>query len=170
LSLRLQGSSQECDGRGFLSADSSSIVGIVAVCVLIVADGFFVAGEFALVKIRAPPIEQLVAEGNRTAKVVQTQLQHLDTYIAATQLGITFASLALGWIGDLSLAHLIEPLFSWMGESAAEALSYSLAIAISFTLITAGHIILGELVLKSIALQRSEGTRNGYLARPFFEK
>lgn len=145
--------------------DSSSIVGIVAVCVLIVANGFFVAGEFALVRIRATRIEQLVAEGNRTAKVVQTQLQHLDSYIAATQLGITLASLALGWIGEPSLAHLIEPLFAWVGGSAAEALSHSLAIAISFTLISAGHIILGELVPKSIALQRSEGTAF-FVARP----
>lgn len=145
--------------------DSSSIVGIVAVCALIVANGFFVAGEFALVRIRATRIDQLVAEGNRTAKVVQTQLQHLDTYIAATQLGITLASLALGWIGEPSLAHLIEPLFAWVDGSAAEALSHSLAIAISFTLITAGHIILGELVPKSIALQRSEGTVF-FVARP----
>ncbi len=137
--------------------DISSLVGIVAVVALIAANGFFVAGEFALVKIRSTRINQLAEEGNRTAKIIQTQLEHLDTYIAATQLGITLASLALGWIGEPSLAHLIEPLFAWIGGTAAEALTHTLAIVISFTIITAGHIILGELVPKSIALQRTEG-------------
>jgi putative hemolysin len=136
--------------------DISSLVGLVAVIALIAANGFFVAGEFALVKIRATRINQLAKEGNKTAKVIQTQLAHLDTYIAATQLGITLASLALGWIGEPSLAHLIDPLFAWIGGPAAEALTHTLAVIISFTIITAGHIILGELVPKSIALQRSE--------------
>jgi putative hemolysin len=136
--------------------DTSSLLGIVAVLALIAANGFFVAGEFALVKIRATRINQLAEEGNRTAKVIQTQLAHLDRYIAATQLGITLASLALGWIGEPSLAHLIDPLFAWIGGPAAEALTHTFAVIISFTIITAGHIILGELVPKSIALQRTE--------------
>ncbi len=147
--------------------DISSLVGVVAVVALIAANGFFVAGEFALVKIRATRIKQLVEEGNKTAKVIQTQLEHLDTYIAATQLGITLASLALGWIGEPSLAHLIEPLFAWIGGAAAQALTHSLAIIISFTLITAGHIILGELVPKSIALQRTEGAVF-FVSRPLY--
>src|SRR3989442_6872645 len=138
--------------------DISSLVGIVAVVALIAANGFFVAGEFALVKIRSTRINQLAEEGNRTAKIIQTQLQHLDTYIAATQLGITLASLALGWIGEPSLANLIEPLFAWVGGAAAEELAHSAAIALSFALITAGHIILGELVPKAIALHRYEST------------
>src|SRR5437667_1304298 len=136
--------------------DISSIIGLVAVLALIATNGFFVAGEFALVKIRTTRINQLVEEGNRTAKVIQTQLAHLDRYIAATQLGITLASLALGWIGEPSLAHLIDPLFAWIGGSAAEAITHTIAVIISFTIITAGHIILGELVPKSIALQRPE--------------
>jgi putative hemolysin len=137
--------------------DIGSLVGLVAVLVLIAANGFFVAGEFALVKIRITRINELVAEGNKTAKVIQEQLAHLDRYIAATQLGITLASLALGWVGEPSLAHLIEPLFAWIGGHAAEALTHTLAVIISFAIITAGHIILGELVPKSIALQRPEG-------------
>lgn len=136
--------------------DTSSIVGLVAVAALIAANGFFVAGEFALVKIRVTRINQLADEGNRTAKIIQSQLIHLDTYIAATQLGITLASLALGWIGEPSLAHLVEPLFAWIGGTAAEALTHTLAIIVSFIIITAGHIILGELVPKSLALQRPE--------------
>ena len=139
------------------SVDISSLLGLIAVLVLIATNGFFVAGEFALVKIRSTRIKQLVTEGNKTARVVQNQIEHLDTYIASTQLGITLASLALGWIGEPALAHLVEPLFAWIGGEAAEALTHSLAIAISFSLITAGHIILGELVPKPIALQRTEG-------------
>lgn len=136
----------------------SAIIGIVAVLALIAANGFFVAGEFSLVKIRSTRIDQLVEEGSGTARVIQAQIQYLDTYIAATQLGITLASLALGWIGEPSLAHLVEPLFAWIGGPTAAAFAQGLAIAISFALITAGHIILGELVPKSIALQRTERT------------
>lgn len=141
-----------------------SLLGVLAVFVLIATNGFFVAAEFALVKVRATRIEQLVNEGKGAARVVQYQIHHLDTYIAATQLGITLASLALGWIGEPSLAHLVEPLFAWTG-ALAEGLSHSLAVAISFFLITAGHIILGELVPKAIALQRDEATVF-FVARP----
>ncbi|GCE19415.1 hemolysin family protein [Dictyobacter kobayashii] len=138
--------------------DVSSLFGLLAVFALVAANGFFVAGEFALVKIRTTRVAQLVAEGNAKAKVVEKEVQHLDTFIAATQLGITLASLALGWIGEPSLAHLVEPLFLWIGGTTAVALSHTLAVAISFILITIFHIVLGELVPKSIALQRSEGT------------
>src|SRR5713101_10125733 len=106
---------------------------MLAVCVLVAANSFFVAAEFGLVKVRQTRIDELVAEGKSAANVVQAQLQHLDSYIAATQLGITLASLALGWIGEPSLAHLIEPVFTWIGGPAAEALAQGLAIAISFT-------------------------------------
>lgn len=147
--------------------DVNSIFGVVAVFALVAANGFFVAGEFALVKIRTTRISQLVAEGNVTAKVVQKEIQHLDTFIAATQLGITLASLALGWIGEPSLAHLVEPIFLWVGGAATEAISHTVAVAISFMLITIIHIVLGELVPKSIALQRSEGTAF-FVARPLY--
>lgn len=151
-------------GRIISLMEFASLFGVLAVFVLIAANGFFVAAEFALVKVRATRIDQLVNEGKSVAKVVQQQIQHLDTYIAATQLGITLASLALGWIGEPSLAHLVEPLFAWAG-ALAEGLSHSLAVAISFVLITAGHIILGELVPKAIALQRDE-TTVFFVARP----
>ncbi|GCF09703.1 hemolysin family protein [Dictyobacter arantiisoli] len=147
--------------------DVSSIVGLIAVFALVGANGFFVAGEFALVKVRATRVEQLVTEGNKTAQVVRAQVQHLDTFIAATQLGITLASLALGWIGEPSLAHLIEPLFLWLGGVAAEAITHTIAVIISFLLITIFHIVLGELVPKSIALQRAEGTAL-FVARPLY--
>jgi putative hemolysin len=145
--------------------DAGSLVGVLAVFALVAANGFFVAAEFGLVKVRQTRIDELVAEGKSVAKVVQDQLRHLDNYIAATQLGITLASLALGWIGEPSLAHLIEPLFAFAGGAAATELAHSAAIAISFFLITLFHIVLGELVPKSIALQRSEGTAL-FVARP----
>ncbi len=145
--------------------DISSLVGLATVALLIATNGFFVAGEFALVKIRTTRINQLAEEGNKTAKIIQKQIAHLETYIAATQLGITLASLALGWIGEPSLAHLIDPLFAWIGGPAAQALTHTLAVVISFTIITAGHIILGELVPKSLALQRSEETAF-FVSRP----
>ena len=137
--------------------DTGSLLGVLAVFALVGANGFFVAAEFALVKIRTTRVEQLVAQGNRLARIVQQQTTHLDNYIAATQLGITLASLALGWIGEPSLAHLIEPLFQWVGNGvAAQDIANTAAIIISFILITGFHIVLGELVPKSIALQRTE--------------
>ncbi len=145
--------------------DAGSFVGVLAVFALVAANGFFVAAEFGLVKVRQTRIDELAAEGKSVARVVQDQLRHLDNYIAATQLGITLASLALGWIGEPSLAHLIEPLFAFAGGAAATELAHSAAIAISFFLITMFHIVLGELVPKSIALQRSEGTAL-FVARP----
>jgi len=137
--------------------DTGSLLGVLAVFVLVATNGFFVAAEFALVKVRVTRIEQLVQEGNAIARIVQRQVSHLDSFIAATQLGITLASLALGWVGEPSLAHLIEPLFQWVGNiSTAEGISHTIAIIVSFALITGFHIVLGELVPKSIALQRTE--------------
>ncbi len=137
--------------------DTGSLLGVLAVFALVALNGFFVAAEFALVKVRVTRIEQLVMEGNALARILQRQTAHLDSYIAATQLGITLASLALGWIGEPSLSHLIEPLFQWVGNvSTAEGIANTIAIALSFVLITGFHIVLGELVPKSIALQRTE--------------
>ncbi|HEY7020058.1 MAG TPA: hemolysin family protein [Ktedonobacterales bacterium] len=135
----------------------ATVLGILAVFVLVGANAFFVAAEFSLVKVRATRIEQLAGEGRAAAGVVRGQLTHLDNYIAATQLGITLASLALGWIGEPALAHLVEPLLAPLtGTLIAEQVTGTLAIAISFTLITSLHIVMGELVPKSVALQRTE--------------
>jgi putative hemolysin len=153
--------------KGPFQLDAGSLVGVLAVFVLVATNGFFVAAEFGLVKVRHTRIDELAAEGKRIAKVVQDELRHLDNYIAATQLGITLASLALGWIGEPSLAHLIEPLFAFAGGTTSTELAHSAAIAISFFLITMFHIVLGELVPKSIALQRSEGTAL-FVARPLY--
>ena len=128
---------------------------------LVLANGFFVATEFALVSVRRTRVQQLAADGNRRAHQVLGQLNHLDTYIAATQLGITMASLALGWIGEPAVATLIEPLIASIGlipETSRDALTHTVAFVIAFSLITTLHIVLGELAPKSLALQRPEET------------
>jgi CBS domain containing-hemolysin-like protein len=132
--------------------------GLLAVVVLVLLNGFFVATEFSLVSVRRTRIDELVAAGHRSAVVVQHALQRLDPYIAATQLGITMASLALGWIGEPALAHLIEPLLGFLPQNLVITTAHTLAVTIAFVIITALHIVLGELAPKSIALQRPEST------------
>src|SRR5512134_1510775 len=125
-----------------------SAVGLLAVALLVVANGFFVAAEFALVAARRSRIEQLAAEGNVSAQVVRELLRHLDAYVAACQLGITIASLALGWLGAPELAGVIEPLLHPVVGRFAPATAHAAAIAVAFTIITGLHIVLGELAPK----------------------
>ena len=128
---------------------------------LVLANGFFVATEFALVSVRRTRVQQIAAEGDRRANQVLGELGNLDTYIAATQLGITMASLGLGWIGEPAVAHLIEPLIGslqFIPEGSRETITHTASFAIGFSTITALHIVLGELAPKSIALQRAEQT------------
>jgi putative hemolysin len=134
------------------------LIGIPAVIVLVVANGFFVAAEFSLVAVRRSRVAELVTAGRINATALQRAVDNLDAHLAATQLGITISSLALGWIGEPALAHLIEPLLGGLPRSLAAAGSHGLAVAIAFVIITALHIVLGELAPKSLALQRSEGT------------
>jgi len=129
---------------------------LIAVIFLVLANGFFVASEFALVGIRRSRVESLASQGHRGAHTVQAALKDLDRYIAGTQIGITIASIALGWIGEPALAHLIEPALETIIPSAALALSHVLAFAISFGIITFLHVVFGELVPKSLALQQTE--------------
>ena len=90
----------------------TNTIGILLVFVLVAANGFFVAAEFSLVAVRRSRVAQLVAAGRRNAQVLQRAVDNLDAYLAATQLGITISSLALGWIGEPALAHRIEPFLS----------------------------------------------------------
>mgnify|MGYP001286687618 CR=1 FL=1 len=133
--------------------------GLLAVLVLVAANGYFVAAEFSLVAVRRSRVAELVAAGRLNAKALERALDHLDANLAATQLGITISSLGLGWIGEPALAHLIEaPLARLVGPAAAGLSPYAISVAIAFIVITALHIVLGELAPKSLALQRSEGT------------
>ncbi|MBA3517829.1 MAG: HlyC/CorC family transporter [Rhizobiales bacterium] len=122
------------------------------------ANGFFVAAEFSLVAVRRSRVDQLVAEGRAGAARLKRAVDHLDSHLAATQLGITMSSIALGWIGEPALAGLIEPLFAGLPQSLAWLATHTVAVVIAFAIITTLHIVIGELMPKSLALQRSERT------------
>ncbi len=126
---------------------------ILLVFLLVLANGFFVAAEFALVGVRRSRIEILARAGNRRARLLIQVLDNLNGYISATQLGITMASLALGWIGEPVFAHLLEgPLAGRVSQPVLDTISFALA----FTVITFLHIVVGELAPKTLALERTE--------------
>jgi CBS domain containing-hemolysin-like protein len=131
---------------------------LIAVMALVFANGFFVAAEFAIVTVRKTRVDQLIAEGNWRAHAVRRAVSDPDSYIAATQLGITMASIGLGWIGEPALASVIEPSLAIMPSLLAATTAHTIAVAISFAIITALHIVLGELAPKTIALERPEST------------
>ncbi len=139
--------------------------GVAAVLVLVALNGFFVATEFAIVAVRRSRLEQLAAQGNPSARVATDVVRHLDAYIAACQLGITMASLGLGWVGEPALAHLVEPAMEALVGRFAPAASHAVSGAVSFTLITGLHIVVGELAPKGLALQKTDGTAL-WVARP----
>lgn len=128
------------------------------VVVLVLLNGYFVASEFSLVAVRKTRIDELVRKGNRAAILVQRALNNLESFISATQLGITIASLALGWIGEPAISHFIEPYLQFLPENIAAFSSHTVSVALAFSLITFLHIVLGELAPKTIALQRAEIT------------
>ena len=131
------------------------VLNLVIVVLLVLANGFFVASEFALVGVRKSRIETLANAGSRRAKRLLPLVNNLNAYISATQLGITLASLALGWIGEPAVAHLLEiPLKGRISDT----LLHTLAFAIAFSIITFLHIVLGELAPKTLALERAEKT------------
>ena len=139
--------------------DFADIVWRVAgVLALVLANGFFVAAEFSIVAVRKTRVDQLVAEHRSGARAVRRAVTNPDSYIAATQLGITMASLGLGWIGEPALASLIQPLLGFLPATLAEATAHSVAVAFAFAIVTALHIVLGELAPKTIALERPEAT------------
>ena len=141
------------------------LLGFAAVAALVLANGFFVATEFAIVAVRTSRLDQLAAQGNASARAARAVVGRLDTFIAACQLGITMASLALGWIGEPAFAHIIEPILEPLVGAFAETAAHSVAVGVSFALITALHIVIGELAPKGVALQRPEATALA-VARP----
>ena len=131
---------------------SSVLLGLAAVVVLVLANAFFVAAEFALVGARKTRLDEMAKAGDRKARLARRAVQSLDRYISATQLGITLASLGLGWIGEPALAHVIEGAFRWLPSAAATVATHTVASIIAFIFITVLHIILGELMPKALAL------------------
>jgi magnesium and cobalt exporter, CNNM family len=136
--------------------DHAEMVTVLYICLvfaLVLANGFFVASEFALVGVRRSRIQTLADKGSSSAKRLLNLLDNLNAYISATQLGITMASLALGWIGEPVFAHLLEaPLKGRVSEVTLHTISFTIA----FTIITFLHIVLGELAPKTLALERAE--------------
>jgi CBS domain containing-hemolysin-like protein len=130
-------------------------VALILTFLLVVANGFFVAAEFSIVKIRPTRVKELAAQGRRRARLLQKILSRLDAYISTSQVGITLASLALGWIGEPTFARLLEPHLLFVGEWTGLA-TRTIGLAISFSLITFMHVVLGEVAPKSLAIQLSE--------------
>jgi CBS domain containing-hemolysin-like protein len=129
---------------------------LLVILLLVLANGFFVAAEFALVKIRASQLQLLLKSGDWRVPMALRAVNNLDACLSATQLGITLSSLGLGWLGEPFLAHWLEPLFEDMGIQ-GEGLRQSLSFGVAFAVITFLHIVFGELAPKSLAIQRPKG-------------
>lgn len=150
-------------GEPVISTDGSSTLAALEVILavfLVFLNGFFVAAEFAIVKVRTTRLQQLADEGNKRAKVALTVVHHLDEHLSATQLGITLASLALGWIGEPALADLVayplHVLSRWIPGLSSPLAIHTVSVVVAFSFITMLHIVLGELVPKSLSIAKAE--------------
>jgi CBS domain containing-hemolysin-like protein len=131
------------------------VIGSIFLALLLVlANGFFVAAEFALVKVRSTQLDVRAASGNRLAALARSILDHLDAYLSATQLGITLASLGLGWIGEPAVEAALLPVFHLLGLD--EETTHTVSLAVGFALISFAHIVIGEVAPKSIAIAQPE--------------
>src|SRR5438093_11588435 len=127
---------------------------LVLLLLLIAINGVFVAAEFALVRTRRSRIEQLAGEGARGASIVLEELDRIDEYLSACQLGITMASIGIGFLGEPAVAELIKPIFGGFSDGVAIAIS----VAIAYTLVTTLHVTIGEQAPKLFAISRPEGS------------
>ena len=150
--------------------DQSILFNILVVAVLIFANAFFVASEFALVKVRKTKLEQLSNEGSSTAKVALDTVENMNDMLAAIQLGITIASIALGWVGEATVVRIIEKIIVLFPNVNVSVTSHAIAVPISFALVTFLHVLLGEQLPKCMAIQYPEKFAL-FCARPikFFE-
>jgi CBS domain containing-hemolysin-like protein len=147
-----------------LSEPLLTSLNLLAALVLIVLNGFFVAAEFALVRVRDSRIQQLEEEGSRRAVVVRRVLGDLDSYLSVCQVGITVASLALGWVGEPAVSHLIAPLLETLGIT-NERVVEIISVALGFAIITYAHLVFGEQAPKYFSIQRSESV-SLWISRP----
>lgn len=136
----------------------SIVLGLIAIVVLVGVNGLFVAAEFSIVRARRTRIARLVAEGRPLAGMVQHATMHPESFVAATQLGITMASLGLGWIGEPALASLFDPLLAGLPAPWQATTAHAVAVVLAFTLITVLHVVFGELAPKGMALWNAEAT------------
>jgi len=130
------------------------IIKLLMVVILIALTGFFVAVEFAIIKVRSSRIDQLVSEKRRGALAAKKVTSNLDEYLSACQLGITITALGLGWLGEPTIKHLLEPLFLKLHVS--PAISSTVSFIIAFAVITFLHVVIGELAPKTFAIQKAE--------------
>ena len=138
--------------------DPDSFVKLIIALLLVLLNGFFVAAEFSIVKVRYSQIQIKAAEGNKMAKQAELIIKNLDAYLSATQLGITLASLALGWVGESALEHVFHNMFAYFNLDIPATYITTFSVIVSFSIITVMHIVFGELVPKSIAIRKSEAT------------
>jgi CBS domain containing-hemolysin-like protein len=134
------------------TSTSAALIRLFSVLILVAANGFFVAAEFALVGVRSSRIETLAAGGNRAAQRLLNLLQNLNSYLSASQLGITLASLALGWVGEPAIARLLETPLAGLSDT----WRHSIAFIVGFSIITSLHIVLGEQAPKLVGLAMAE--------------
>ncbi|MBS2968569.1 HlyC/CorC family transporter [Metabacillus sp. KIGAM252] len=130
------------------------IVNLLLIAILIGLTAFFVASEFAIVKVRSSRIDQLIAEGNKNAGAAKRVISNLDGYLSACQLGITVTALGIGWLGEPTFEHLLKPLFVQIGLP--DALTPVISIAFAFAIMTFLHVVIGELAPKTLAIQKAE--------------
>jgi CBS domain containing-hemolysin-like protein len=135
-----------------------TILGLLSIPLFVLINGLFVAAEFALVAVRKTRVEELVQRGQAGAGAVELATGNLDRSIAATQLGITLASIALGWMGEPGLARILDPLFGFLPDAWQQFATHSMATGVAFLLITFLHVVFGELIPKTVALQTPDTT------------
>ena len=136
----------------------STIINILIVAFLLLSNAFFVASEFSMVRVRRTRMEELSKQGNKTADLVLEQIEDMDRIVGAAQLGVTISSVALGWVGEATIASIIEPLFGFLPQMAQGVAIHTISAIIAFTLITFLHVSIGEQAPKLIALQYTEET------------
>lgn len=129
-------------------------INLILIFLLIALTGFFVATEFAIVKVRMSKIDQLIAEGKKGAKAAKKVVSHLDEYLSACQLGITVTALGLGWLGEPTVEKILHPLFEYLHFN--ESITHILSFGIAFALVTFLHVVVGELAPKTVAIQKAE--------------
>ncbi|WP_175640311.1 hemolysin family protein [Metabacillus schmidteae] len=129
-------------------------VNLLLIVILIALTGFFVATEFAIVKVRMSKIDQLISEGKKGAVAAKRVVSHLDEYLSACQLGITVTALGLGWLGEPTVEKLLHPLFAYFNFN--ESVTHILSFGIAFALVTFLHVVVGELAPKTVAIQKAE--------------
>src|SRR2546425_8422592 len=131
--------------------DASTALDLALALVLVLANGFFVAAEYAFVRVRKTQLDEIGQQGSARARLASRVLDRLDKYISASQLGVTLCSLAIGWLGEPAVAAVLEPIFSWLPDPLLNVISFALA----FAAITYLHIVVGELAPKYLAIQRA---------------